>query len=63
MLAAISENMSRYIQRFRLRCLFDLGYSAKTKSCGLARSGSKDLHALGFGECIDYATFLIREYG
>ena len=41
----------------------DLGYSAKTKSCGIARSGSQDLHAFGFGDCIDYTVFLIREHG
>ncbi len=58
--------MSRYITIIpdRMPLLgIDLGYSAKTKSCGLARSGSKDLHALGFGECIDYTAFLIREHG
>lgn len=41
----------------------DLGYSAKTKSCGVACSGSKELNALGFGECVDYTVFLIREHG
>ena len=66
LLAAISESMSRYITIIpdRMPLLgIDLGYSAKTKSCGLARSGSQDLHALGFGECIDYTAFLIGEHG
>lgn len=41
----------------------DLGYSAKTKSCGVARSGSDVVHALCFGECIDHVVRLIREHG
>lgn len=41
----------------------DLGYSAKTKSCGVARSGSDAVQALCFGECIDHVARLIREYG
>ena len=41
----------------------DLGYSTKTKSCGVARSGSVDVYALCFGECIDHVVRLIREHG
>lgn len=58
--------MSRYITIIPAQMPLlgiDLGYSAKTKSCGVACSGSKELHALGFGECINYAAFLIREHG
>ena len=41
----------------------DLGYSAKNKSCGVARSGNFDAVALGFGECIEYVSRLVREGG
>jgi hypothetical protein len=41
----------------------DLGYSAKTKSCGVARSNSNDLRALCFGECINHVVQLINERG
>ncbi len=41
----------------------DLGYSAKTKSCGVASSGSDAVHALCFGECIDHVVGLIWEHG
>ena len=41
----------------------DLGYSAKTKSCGLARSDSDAVHTLYFGECINHVVRLIRENG
>ena len=59
------ESMSRYTTVINAQMPLlgiDLGYSAKAKSCGVARSGSKELHALSFGECIDYTAFLIREH-
>lgn len=41
----------------------DLGYSATTKSCGIAYSRDSESHALCFGECVDYAAQLIRKDG
>ena len=41
----------------------DLGYSAKTRSCGIARLSSSDARELCFGECIEYVLQLIRKYG
>ena len=41
----------------------DLGYSAKTKSCGVACSENENTHALCFGECIDHVVQLIGDCG
>lgn len=41
----------------------DLGYSAKTKSTGVARSDDDNACTLCFGECIDHVAQLIRERG
>jgi len=41
----------------------DLGYSVRARSCGLARSGSGEVHAMCFGDCIDYTESLIRAQG
>lgn len=41
----------------------DLGYSAKTRSCGIAQSGSSCARDLCFGECVEYVLQLIEEHG
>ena len=41
----------------------DLGYSAKTKSCGVASSASDAAFSLCFGKCVDHVARLIREQG
>ena len=41
----------------------DLGYSAKSKSCGIAASSCDQVQALQFGECIQEVVNYIRKQG
>ena len=41
----------------------DIGYSAKTASCALTYSGSRETQTIQFGECIEATSHLIEKKG
>jgi len=41
----------------------DLGYSANSRSCGFAHSGTKETQTLRFGECISSTVELLKQQG